>query len=95
MAIHGAYAKTQGDRMGDLAKHNINIMSVTDKYIYIEFQFKMRDGRPKWCRSVYERRGSSPQLEDEIETLMYAVKMARRRAEAYDAIAEEDNAYGC
>lgn len=71
-----------GELMGELARHNINIMAVTDDYIFIEFQFRQADGRPKWARSVYKRR--SDFLARDLNELIEVVRDARARAEAYE-----------
>lgn len=71
-----------GELMGELARHNINIMTVTDDYIFIEFQFRQTDGRPKWARSVYRRK--SDFLARDLNELIDVVRDARARAEAYE-----------
>lgn len=73
----------QGALIGELARQNINIMDIDDDYIFFEFQFKMGDGRAKWCRSVYKRHGGRNVLQ-ELELLMDTVRAARVRAEAYE-----------
>ena len=72
-----------GEIMGALARNNINIMDITDDYIFLEFQFRMADGRPKWARTVYGRRGIY-RLDDELRDVITEVQGARKWAETVD-----------
>lgn len=70
----------KGEMMGMLARANINIMEITEEYIYLEFQFRMDDGRPKWCRTVYRRTGNKG-FYSEMMDLIDEVRGARQWAE--------------
>ena len=73
----------RGEIMGMLARANINIMDITDDYIFLEFQFRMDDGRPKWARTVYRRTGNKG-FYNEMLDLIEEVRGARAWAESYD-----------
>ena len=73
----------KGEVMGMLARNNINIMDITDEYIFLEFQFRMADGRPKWARTVYRRKGIA-QFDDELMDVIDEVRGARKWAETVD-----------
>ncbi len=75
----------EGEIIGQLARNNINIMSIDEDYIFFEFQFRMDDGRPKWCRSVYKRKARlSASPKEEMLDLMDKVRDARKWVEAYE-----------
>ena len=73
----------RGEIMGMLARANINIMEIADDYIYLEFQFRMDDGRPKWARTVYQR-NKRLGFYNEMLDLIDEVRGAREWAESYE-----------
>lgn len=75
---------SEGEMIGILARNNINIMDITEDYIFFEFQFRMDDGRPKWTRSVYRRSDRLPTLRAELQDLIEKVREARQLVEAYE-----------
>lgn len=62
-----------------LAKNNINILNVTEDYIFYEYQFKMKNGQTKWTKTVYERGGAytGPVLCEDVYDIIDIVRHVR------------------
>lgn len=71
----------QEDFCAKLAKSNINILNITERYIFYEYQFRMANGQTKWTKTVYIRRASSPGLGYEMEDILDIVREIRRGVE--------------
>ena len=71
----------QEDFCARLAKSNINILNITERYIFYEYQFRMVNGQTKWTKTVYIRRMSSPGLGSEMGDILDIVREIRRGVE--------------
>lgn len=64
-----------------LARSNINILAITEQYIFYEYQFRMANGQTKWTKTVYIRRISPPSLRLEMEDIIDVVREVRKGVE--------------
>jgi len=71
----------QEDFCARLAKSNINILNITERYIFYEYQFRMANGQTKWTKTVYIRRTSSPGLSSEVGDILDIVREIRKGVE--------------
>lgn len=71
----------QEDFCVKLAKSNINILNITERYIFYEYQFRMTNGQTKWTKTAYIRRTSSLGLGSEMEDILDIVREIRKGVE--------------
>lgn len=74
--------KTYIDVLTKLARANINILRVTDKYIHFEFQWRdPRSHAARWSKQVYRRDADVLSFIKELEAIYEIVQQSREALE--------------
>lgn len=64
-----------------LARQNINITSITTDFVMFDYQFKMRNGQPKWAKMFYKRDPRDDSIRTMVEDILEIVRAARMEVE--------------
>lgn len=67
-----------------LARQNINITSITPGFILFDYQFRMRNGQPKWAKMFYKRDPQDDSIRRAVEDILEIVRAARMEVEEND-----------
>lgn len=64
-----------------LAKQNINITQITQDFVMFDYQFRMRNGQPKWAKMFYKRDPQDDSMHTAVEDILEIVRAARMEVE--------------
>lgn len=67
-----------------LAKQNINITQITQDFVMFDYQFRMRNGQPKWAKMFYKRNPQDDSMLTAVEDILEIVRAARMEVEEND-----------
>lgn len=76
-----AFLETQQNLAIKLARFNVNITQITPEFVLFDYQFRMRNGQPKWAKMFYKRPANNSSIVDMVEDILEIVRSARMEVE--------------
>lgn len=76
-----AFLETQQNLAIKLARFNVNITNITPEFVLFDYQFRMRNGQPKWAKMFYKRPVNNSSIVDMVEDILEIVRSARMEVE--------------
>ena len=74
LGLHQALAIT-------LARQNINITNITPEFVMFDYQFRLKNGQPKWAKMFYRRNTQDDSIRTMIEDILEIVRASRMEVE--------------
>lgn len=65
----------------ELARQNINITRITSDFVMFDYQFKMRNGQPRWAKMFYKRNPQDDSIRTMVEDILEIVRASRMEVE--------------
>lgn len=65
----------------ELAKQNINITRITSDFVMFDYQFRMRNGQPRWAKMFYKRNPQDDSVRTMVEDILEIVRASRMEVE--------------
>lgn len=64
-----------------LAKQNINITNITPDFVLFDYQFRLKNGQPKWAKMFYKRNTQDDSIRTAVEDILEIVRATRMEVE--------------
>jgi len=67
-----------------LAKQNINITNITPDFVLFDYQYRLRNGQPRWAKMFYKRNTQDDSIRTAVEDILEIVRATRMEVEEND-----------
>lgn len=64
-----------------LAKQNINITNITPEFVLFDYQFRLKNGQPRWAKMFYKRNTQDDSIRTAVEDILEIVRATRMEVE--------------
>lgn len=64
-----------------LAKQNINITNITPDFVLFDYQFRLKNGQPRWAKMFYKRNTQDDSIRTAVEDILEIVRATRMEVE--------------